>query len=184
MSIIHDALKKVQTDLTRKNDSLPPAAVQKTEKRETLISPKVEMSRTPCSPASPQVRQTRSAWNFSKDIIFLASGFFILLFGWGHFIQPLTITALPPTESAYQTPEHNSHPPASTAPEPVIPEEQPLVVSGIMAMDDKHVALINDAIYEAGEEIEGQRILEITMEKVRIFDIEKGEIKTLKVTKK
>jgi hypothetical protein len=219
MSIIHDALKKVQTDLNQKNHQEIPTAqpIQHLKKPNlpsqdskplSLPTPTASVASTPPStqyfeqsPAAhlkknihagtsvssnttqhPTLAQhpVASGRNFFKAL-FLVTGLFILFFSWRSFIQPQNPLPSLPADSVRQ----NLIPPTPTIQAISKPDDHPLmIVSGIMATNDKHVALINDAIYEVGEEIEGLRILEITMEKVQMVDIDSGKIKTFKVTKK
>jgi hypothetical protein len=54
-----------------------------------------------------------------------------------------------------------------------------IVIQGIMARDDKKVALINDEIYEVGQTIKGRRIISISEDSVQISH--QGKIKNLQV---
>ncbi len=45
-----------------------------------------------------------------------------------------------------------------------------IVLKGIMSMDGRNVALINDSIYESGDMVDGKKIVTITIDKVEILD--------------
>ena len=52
---------------------------------------------------------------------------------------------------------------------------------GIMTMDEKNVALINNEIYEVGDMINGMKIMDITLNSVKL--LHNKRIQTLKVSK-
>ena len=54
-----------------------------------------------------------------------------------------------------------------------------IVIQGIMTKDEKNMALINDKIYEEGQTVMGKEIVSISLDSVQIKD--RGKIKTLKV---
>ena len=82
----------------------------------------------------------------------------------------------------FSTTHPNPNPAApAVAAKPAKPID-PIVLQGIMVRDNKNVALINDEIYEVGESVKGRKILNIDEDKVQILDHRK--VRTLYLKKK
>ena len=71
--------------------------------------------------------------------------------------------------------------PPAPKPQKAAPKDT-LALSGIMTMDNKKVALINNEIYEVGETVQGMKIVDIAPDSVQIKM--GGKVKTLKIRKK
>ncbi|MDP2653890.1 MAG: hypothetical protein Q8Q08_07660 [Candidatus Omnitrophota bacterium] len=57
-----------------------------------------------------------------------------------------------------------------------------IVIKGIMAMGDRNVLLINDEVYEVGDSVQGKKIVKISLDRVEFLD--RGRVRTFRVSKK
>lgn len=183
MSIIHEALKKVQSQRTESSvfDSVPAAS-------EKINSPALPLSRA----------ETRSEVNHqsAKKPV---PGLSIL---W------ITLAIILAGAAAYYLREsrllNENTPPLKNYPETAIPVKTPeaksensdqgktghlsgpsaqapkeILLSGIVVMDGKKFALVNNNYYETGESVSGATITRITADSIDI--IQDGRASTLKV---
>ena len=188
MSIINDALKKVQKSI-EKNPPAPKVPFFPTNQNsDTNILPLpripklfLDSPRTK-APQNPQIQPKLNRSSVASamilphqkkqqkilialcgsicTILIFLTGYLFYLFGTTH---PAAIVK--PVE-----------------PKKVAKISESIVLQGIMKMDDKNVALINDDIYEVGESVRGKKILSIAIDNVQIQDHRK--VKTLYVKKK
>ena len=160
MSFIHDALKKTQENLEyqniKKNDSVLP------------ISPAPQQSIKTAQKPKAQIHSLRFFILLSLLIVLIIVFFSQKSF----FIKYKKIT--PPLSATIQ--KLIVEPIRSETPTPSF------VVSGIMMIDNKQVALINNEIHHVGDIIKNGKIIEITLEKV-VLELNGEEI-TLAVGEK
>ncbi|VAW12670.1 hypothetical protein MNBD_BACTEROID05-845 [hydrothermal vent metagenome] len=187
MSIIHDALKKAQTNLekeTGKSFSITDDKLYQTESIETL-------SENISANNRPQEKP-----NSTKKI--LLTGIFITLLITTSIAiyslwSPNKNTSLSlPTIVQINSPEPikpiknvtdkitaRPQTPKRVIRKPISNNSQ-ILINGTMLMGGKHVALINGEIYEVGETIQNQKITNITLKNVEITN-SLGEVTTLSV---
>ena len=164
MSIIYDALKKVQRNLDgQKKKAEAPAAV----------------------PPRPPVTDERVSDLLKALIItsFLGS---LLTFVMFHIFYPQENKAIAPAASPGKRSAADARPsPSLAAPEAKPQENQKttrsasgFVLNGIVKMGQEYVALINNKIVREGDAIGGKKVLSINKDEVKIFD--NGEVFVLK----
>ncbi len=169
MSIINDALKKAQSDLTQNNQK--EEKPKKTTKNiyEKLHKPKPS-SQTPQEKTPPK-----------KNKNFLIPIFLVIIIL--AFLGGLTAYLLKDKQLIsninFSLPKLPS-PIGKTSSTRRSYNDGDLVLSGTMMMEDKRVALINDEVYEVGDTINGNRIMSISLKKVEIMN-PKGKTVTLRV---
>jgi len=171
MSIIHDALKKVQQNMQDKPNSS--AAEQSAETIEVL----------------PSAKKRLSVKNILLILLSIAvislSIYFILLEINRQYPRLLpfnpskiSLPALKRTQASKPLP----HVAAAAAPAPLSTPtttsitdtptaEKPafvLTIQGVMASGNHHIALINNKVYEVGSIIDGRKIVEISLNAVTI----------------
>jgi hypothetical protein len=165
MSIIHDALKKVQKSMQKNPDTSTP-----TTSSEGFIE-------TLSSPESQQ-KSSSAQWIPTLVLVTLAVGgaFLYLRMQKNHqpkhlaeIVTAAPVKVAPPKVVSTPVPT----PPASTTPAPVAPtpaaKPKPVLnIQGVMAQGSKNVALINDGIYEEGSVVEGQKILKISLNAITV----------------
>lgn len=185
MSIINDALKKLQTDIDKGKDS-PPIKQDYLQSDSTLQ--KIRENAAKDLPKEPTLKQqtvsdhkkfrkypidANVATNPNKtrdSVLILFSSFISLLFLFLtlYIIHNNLRPRIAKTES-YEPEIIKS--PAQKQQNP-IPQETPqdpfadITIFGIMSMDNINVALINNKIYEIGDEINGMRITDIKLDYV------------------
>jgi len=152
MSIIHEALRKVQANLQKQ-----PQPVTK---------PASVAGAPPAVPAPVPVQVKRSPRILillASGIIFAAAAYFI----YTQYYSQIKIHVIVPA----------AHTAAQLLPQKtVVPVQHPVVdapadaltVQGIMTNNGSTVALINGSIYEKGDEINGVKIIGITADAVTI----------------
>ena len=177
MSIINDALKKTQKNLTPDNTSaaLPsdrgqtandgtsprlgderfskPAGTAPTAQKSNPTAPLA----SPKPPPAPLKKHKKSLSQGKKNRPF----FWIGLVG---CVLLALATALSMLFGQWPFPSKARQDSSASVPE----SPDGLHVSGIMTMGDKRVALINDEIYELGDIINGMRIVEIERDKIHL----------------
>lgn len=172
MSTIHDALKKVQDDMTipsaeSPNPSDPTAEVQTPQRPHNPFNP-------PPSATAPQTAQeTESPREGPKKILFIILIVIIVMAigaGLTVILKSSNLSALQHKISFSLAPKKT--PPQVTVAPPIKPGE--IKVQGIMSVNDKEVALINHEIYATGDTVDGQTILNITKTAV-LFRDENGQ---------
>ncbi len=160
MSIIYDALKKVQTDLKGAPSKKDPAAAS--QPAASAPQPVAPVSSQNILKPAAQQEKTAPTGEKGPNLTLIISGSFVCL---------LLAAAL------ILLPRH--FPKSSASPAPPSSSDDAIVVKGIMARGDKNLALINDGIYELGDTVFGMKITEITPDQVRVA--KDGEISVLKV---
>ncbi len=214
MSIINDALKKVQANLQQKDSSQ-----QSTATPSIKSSPEKQPANTPSNPPSVKpIRKTlatieqeeiqkklqeqkklqtlrKHARRKSSYVkLFLQFIFFvILLIGISmgaclyipkYFPQFSFFLKRNNTLTHLKTKLTSFVPQKSTAsPHPSSPVQSPenaLTLKGIITMNNKQSALINDEIYEEGSMVQGKEITNISLDEVKLLD--NGKIITLTIT--
>lgn len=225
MSIIHDALKKTQAQLSKQNSPDPEPAgsseFQSSKDVSKIYEKLYTKTETPRGPASRPLRASDAAAGieprkFSKKIFYpilavlILSGILggaysylkfrrpSLLTVWqadwdriltqiknqiffetpAHSSKPAQLPALAPEETSAVTPAPPSDPKEKTT-SVTPPKPAELVLNGIMMMDNEKAALINNRIYHVDDEIEGKKVVNITLDKVELE--EAGQIITLRV---
>lgn len=162
MSIINDALKKVQTIREHKNvPSEPPGGVAPERQPLPAASPRAES--LPPAPAHQdntlaQAPRPRSPLLPIRLII---------------VIPILILVLLSYHQFSKMSPPTGTPPPATTA------SPSDITLNGIMTMGDRKVALINDDIYEIGDMINGMTLIGISADSVQV--LKDGKILTHKV---
>jgi hypothetical protein len=154
MSIIHDALKKVQ---------------EKTAPQPPFSSPLNPITSPNTDPTPPrQTSRPTLPWLLLSIIISIPlaiSAFFLL---WPH-LNATTKKTIPASalSSPVATPAPVAVPMTATAPD----TQSALRIEGVMDMGDgKKVALINGNIYEKGQSIQGKTISRITLEEITVIN--------------
>ncbi len=155
MSIIHEALKKVQS-----NRSENTSIVNKTTAN-TTISPK----------------QSNLSMHWWILLVSALAGITIYnLYEYTLTSREMAITKF----SAGQLPVLSSETLGTTSlPKPPQPKKDELILSGVVEMDGKNFALINNEFYETGEKVSGRTITKITTDSIEV--LEKGKTRTIKV---
>ncbi len=176
MSIIHEALKKVQSNRSETKtlkDQAPPATAKSTP----LPTGKATAPATP----KPATLLGSSLW--AAVIIILCGFTFYNLYELKTRKNELLAAKVPPViEQALPAPITNAvvvTPIVPPPPPPVKPKKGEILLSGIVLMDGKNFALINKEFYEVGEKVEGATITKITDDSIDI--LQKGKTRTIKV---
>ncbi len=183
MSIIHEALKKVQSN--RAENSAAENPVRST--------PKVLSSTT--QTFSDKIKEKNAVIankRFSKQEIFWT----ILIFSLGavtfynlseytkrtaeisrtKIFVPTVTSAMVQSQTAIPS---IAVPVSSSTPTPVLPKKGEIILSGIVEMDGKNFALINKEFYETGETVEGATITKISSDSIEIS--QKGKTRVIKI---
>lgn len=178
MSIINEALKKTQASLNKGITAVPRKHLLEQEVRknipETAPAPRVKID----APSRPRKNWWAVILLEILVLVFIAGvlfvwqpRFFQTLNTWySHYIPApnSSVPAVPPAPSAVTTaPSPVTQPAVPVAvTETATPES--LVLSGIMMVEDKRVALINGEVYEMGEHIDGFKITNISLDRVEL----------------
>jgi len=183
MSTIHDALKKVQDDMAAPNKPSEPSAAQPQHPHNPFNA-----TTTPPKQDKPITQQENQPNNKNQKIFAII--IFILLFsllGFGttllikqNKIPLLTAQFYKIVERTQKTTPTQKAIPPQKKPSPI--PEGVIRVQGIMKINNKQVALINNEIYTTGDSIEGNTIEMITKEEVFFIDKE-GQKNSLKIFK-
>ena len=183
MSIIHEALKKVQSERsenTRTQNNIAPA-------------PKRALADSNISSAelTAYTEITKNSWALNKRLwsllLFILVAFiFYNLYKYNLRITKITIanSTMPSVQSLADKNTNSLYPSATTAPvvrtpTPPQPKKGELILSGIVEMDGKNFALINNEFYEKGETVEGAKITRITTDSINI--LQKNKQRTIKI---
>jgi len=202
MSIINDALKKVQISLKKKEPPVQekqPIPNTPASEATSSVQPQIrkESSPQPSLPPPPfLLKDSLLKKDYIQNILLVlfCLAMSCLFFALAAFL--LKQVTKPKATSV--VPEVVSEKPAALKQQKIMPQkqrEQPpapalviekdplegITVYGIMTMDDKYVALINNEIYEVGDKIDGMKIMDIALDHVK-FLIGK-QIRTLEVNK-
>jgi len=177
MSIIHDALKKVQTNLDKKKSSA---------RHNNNTPPFAQRARSLSSDSQNTVKEYAPD-SILNGVVFLLITCLIVLLLYilnrpSHLRQtPQQYTATP--ASSIKFPSRAIHPTNISPPQKNMPQKNnETVLQGTMLMGNRQVALINSEIYELGESVNGLTITNITLKKVDLID-QNGNITILTVNK-
>jgi len=188
MSIINDALKKVQQSLqhspskpepSKPSDPEHPSSPIEEPQGANMVDRYSNLVQTEPKPTIPFFKNKE--W---RDTAILLTCFAICI------ILLLLIVFLfrqnPPTPAAPPAPAPAKSAQEQSVPPPALPKKttpagptDTIIVTGVMKMGAENMALINNEIYEVGEMINGARIVAIEMDRVEIM--KDSEIKVLKV---
>lgn len=169
MSIINEALKKAQKDLKRKD-------AQVSVETQTWVQPPAPQAAAAAVFASPSPGQKKKGWRtvILWEILALAVIGAVLF-----VLQPRIFDALEegniPASAAAAGPAA-AQAQASTVPAsaPIVrvvrPPKNAMVLNGIMKIENRWMALINDEIYEEGDYIKNKRIDKISSEGVTLVE--------------
>lgn len=154
MSIIHDALKKVQQ--TNNPEATPPPA-----------TPQGSVQ----NPETVKPQDKTSILLFVAAICAVVAMIFAAL---PQFTPKKPVRTSAVTVTKQPAPE----PAATTEPAPAVPAQTTAVtdplnsarIEGIMDMGDKKVVLINGNVYEEGQTIHGRTITKITLDAMTVTD--------------
>lgn len=210
MSIIHDALKKTQSNLnnnqekdasskmntenTASNNTNPPPPANPMSSIYDKLHKKPDANQNPPNPKSPTKRnnpknetQGNPVMTFFTIIfcLFIIAG--AIWFIYQYYAQNMDKTGVDFKKALTIKPQKLYIIGTPThRPKPVVKKVEKnlppntIVLSGITMMGDKRVALINNEIYQLGESVQGKKIVSISIEKVELED-STGNITTLKV---
>jgi len=172
MSIIHNALKKTQNQLDKKNGDK--TKIYETFKQSRLASKPSSTSTNIRSIHTAKKTETANKETFGKKPILFILGTFLV--GAGFFLAFL-IFKKPST-----TPDRSSPAPSYVIKETHYGNTVKLILNGTMMKGDKMIALINNEIYELGDSINGMKIENITLDGVELLN--NGKIVTLRLRPK
>ena len=202
MSIIHDALKKVQRNLaSSKSDKT--ASPQQTENQQNTgylyAAPAVE-NLTPAD--QPAVGPKKSIQNKIKSLLAFICAIAIIVFAVRYALQQFH-KDIPQVQKLAQKsfyklihnknlPNFKTLTPAKPKPlvqitvnSPVVPNTHQapvplkLNVHGVMADGSANLALINDQVYQEGDEVDGAKIVKINLNSITV--ITNGKEKTIRI---
>ncbi len=165
MSIINEALKKAQKDLKKNDASVSieaPAYVQP-----PAPQPAAAMFAPPSSEKKGKNWRTVVLWEI---LALCVIGAFLFI------LQPQMFDILnmrnPPPPAATQPAPVAAPPvaPATAVIRPIRPNKNAMTLNGIMKIENKWMALINDEIYEEGDYIKNKRIDKISSEGVTLVE--------------
>ena len=194
MSIINDALKKVQANMEQKNSipfnkSTPPPPSQNpsgdfTQNRNQFTNAQVIPPAPSLSsiqkPARPRIKQT-ILWSSVAFIWIILIPAMMLFFKKGNLKFPAV--RLSSTTGSAKTVKKSSPKKIKSIINPVTlmqkKEDDALKLTGILAMNNGRVALINSEIYEVGDTIKGARVSKIADDYVEI--VKDGQLGILKI---
>jgi hypothetical protein len=165
MSIINEALKKTQAEFL--NKALRP--LKPGEKKP--VPPKALSPQPPLNPKSStsRIADQKTINNthvlFGVIIGFLVCILGVMIFFFSRIVQPITPAGSAKKSSAI-----------AKKPAPTIE------INGVMTQNKKNRALINGEIYEAGETVNGMKIINIYLDRVELLDGKK--IRSFPVHKK
>ena len=194
MSIINDALKKVQSNLPPEesttgpadtpltNSSLAPAQkTLATLEQEELAKKSAALTQqspqtAPVTKSIPPQRRSRGALALAFLIVSLTAAGFV---SWENPAIRIPVKRL--LKKIYDFSLLSAR---SATRHPVVTQEisppnraskvsAEIVLQGIMTMNNKQVALINDEIYEKGSVVQGKKILNIFSDRIELEDQDK-----------
>lgn len=186
MSIINDALKKIQNNrnnLNEKDGPILPEPVSSGPK--TWQPPITPLPQNSAAHPAKKDSSRRPAGKRWLIIVFLEILAFCLAV-WILFVmqpklfsfltkqpQPAPISKNLPTQPIPPKPQTVAPPVAITPVAVKMSPNSKLVLNGVMRNEDKMVALINGEIYEVGHYVNGKEISSITLEGVELRDGDK-----------
>ena len=204
MSIIHDALKKVQRGLaSSKSDKTPPYQQTETQKNTGYLYA------TPPAEDSTQVEQLavapkKSLQNKIKSLVAFICAMAIIVFSVRYaleqFKKDIPQVKRLATKSFYKLINKKDLPVFKTkAPKdlkplaqltvnspavpntPQVPAPLNLKIHGIMANGSSNLVLINDDVYQEGDEVEGAKIVKINLNSITLLN--NGKEETIRIGK-
>lgn len=166
MSIINDALKKVQANLTK----IPTAPTPLTAGPAMLTAETSAATGTDTSAADDKPQPAQNTTNPSANAVHKRSDKPLII------ICSIVCLGLAGLLTALIYIYNSSHEPV------VVTTMTDITVNGIMTRDDnKKIVLINNQIYEVGDKINGMTIVDIAMDRVQL--LKGSKTTTLLVTK-
>ena len=171
MSIINDALKKVQTNI---NINTKPTASATLRESTTTISssmPEAVPIRKKTLASHQKKATGTTSWTPQNRIILAVV---ILL-----LVSAAALVVLLPKLTHTSAETNSLAKAAPSTPPPSLPSHPDRKINGVMTTGQKNVVLINDTVYEEGEEVDGIKILKIYHNNVVVS--ENGQEKVLKV---
>jgi hypothetical protein len=165
MSIIHDALKKVQNGKQSSPDGNGPVSGAP-DASQPVPGPASDRPKEP-SPAIP--KPVLISLMAVVSIVVIALLFILLGLARQTSIHPTIVPETPPLKVSVSV---------ASPTQPAPPLEQ-LKLEGIMNMGEKKVALINGSIYEEGQTVDGMTVVKVTESNVTV--LENGVEKVLKI---
>ncbi len=186
MSTIHDALKKAEQDMKPEDQNAPiTSAPQKPHNPFNKPAAPPEMSQeTRQETVQPPKRNGKKFIGVIIAIILCCVLGFGITYALDFFdLFPSQRKALSSKVSRFflSLQPQPADPPSSNAAASPQKTKPPFKLQGIMVMEGKNVALINNDIYEAGDTVENIEILSISSKQITV--LENGEEKTLRVSK-
>jgi hypothetical protein len=189
MSIINDALKKVQQTISKNEKKSPEKTVPPFPLNQDTVLPPQRIPKSLLGIHSSQLPKTSLSEKVQSNSATIASA---LPLPEHRKYQKILITlcglicAILVCMIVYLAFIFSSTRPTGIVvakKEKAKPVEE-IVLKGIMVRDDKNMALINDEIYEAGETVKGRKILKITEDSVQILDHHRVKTISVKTKKK
>lgn len=180
MSIIHDALKKVQSKRSENTTVQKKfAPVAKQPPTDSIIAD---------TALKPRLTVPQNSWAINR---LLWSLLFVILLGFTFYnlyeynVRTTEIAIAHSSAQSLLDKNTNSIQPSVTpvavahTPTPPQPKKGELILSGVVEMDGKNFALINNEFYETGETVEGAKITRITTDSINI--LQKNKHRTIKI---
>ena len=164
MSIIHDALKKVQMNLSH-------TGISNKNPSTSLSLPPIQNIQQQL----PTVKNDNLLWGITILIGLAVVGCATLVIFITTVNKQSKISSVKPGATT-NTNVREIVSMITPTPAPATNQYQPdvLILNGIISTDDEQLALINNQILKAGDYIDGKRVLSISSDKVELFD--KGEV--------
>ncbi len=193
MSIIHDALKKVQVNLSSQNDAPSPSQGRPA----SFSEQKTQIQKNP-APDDPQPEAPRPKVKMPLSSRFLWFSIFLALLPIAAIAASRIFTESRATAQIQKgTPRQTESPnilvikPASPPPMPSVvrdtkiplipvPPRTEIILAGIVNIDGQNMALINNEYYAEGETVGGVKLLTITGSSVDVL-LPDGTTRTLKL---
>ena len=148
MSIIHEALKKVQANLSTPSPTQPEDALEQEAPSNASPTPPTRINKKPFSMALMLL-----------SVIAFAACWFLAVQIKRYFPNVLTIKP-----SAYGSKTSPASGPLARIPQQA--HSPQLNIQGVMAQGDTNLVLINKDIYQQGDQIEGYTIISIAFDKI------------------
>lgn len=175
MSTIHDALKKVQDDMQPQDVSAEKTPEPEKPYNPFNAPPPLPEKKIAEENPEPPKKNSKKITN----IIFIV----IILCGLGYSIFSLVTRFNFHQLKQFKASIFHTQIQQSKQAQPAVATPKGGIrIQGIMAMGSRHVALINNDIYEVGDTVEEKRIKLITKNEVTIVD-DAGVEKTLEISK-
>ena len=179
MSIINDALKKVQANLKNNPSAISPVKPQPYED-----APKRTFTSTPSLTVKTQTEKPVSPQPQSSELSFFILTVLILIIGVGIYLSinppanmfqkttpPQTIKeVIVPSPVAVAVPAPTVAPQQQATTNLPPQGDQPLVLSGIALGGPQNTALINGRMYKVGDTVQGKTIVNITADNVELTE--------------